>query len=178
MKWAYWILIFSVPYLAGCTQQNAALSAVESRLKLLEDERAVLYALYTYAHGLDYDLEAEWQDIWTEDAILYWPQETLVGREAIMQAFRRHPHAPEIYWKHFLVEPRIHLDGDQATSESYLTRLVNSPNGPVVASFGRYRDVFVREADGKWRIKEHRTERESCVPDPKVCPPLLDSGTH
>ena len=48
----------------------------------------------------------------------------------------------------FCVEPRVRLDGDRATVESYFARLNDSPDGPVVRSFGRYFDVLVRDADG------------------------------
>lgn len=134
---------------------------MESRIRALEDERDILYTMYTYAHALDYNLEDEWRNIWTQDASLFWADEP--GIEAIMDVFRRHPHAPDTYWKHMLIEPRIHLNGDSATAESYLSRFIDSPEGPVVASFGRYRDVFVRGDDGKWRFKERKVDRESCI---------------
>jgi hypothetical protein len=166
MKLTHLIPLLSVFVLGACATdaknaKNAknAPSALESRLKALEDQNAILYTMYTYAHALDYNLEDEWTDIWTKDAT----RADEVGRDAIVEMFRHHPHAPNIYWKHMMVEPRIHLDGDRATAESYLTRFMNGPNGPVVASFGRYRDILVRGTDGKWRFKERKIDRESCV---------------
>jgi ketosteroid isomerase-like protein len=139
--------------------------STEERLQLLEDERAILYALHTYGHGLDYGLEDEYRDIWTEDAVLAWPERPpFEGREAIMAAFKVHTHAPDVFHKHFMVDPRIVVDGDRATNDCYFARLDNYPGGPEIKSFGRYRDVFVRCDDGKWRFKERRNERESGRP--------------
>ena len=57
---------------------------VESRLRALEDERAILDTLYAYAHSLDYGVRDEWGDCWSEDAVLEWPHQTYEGREAIL----------------------------------------------------------------------------------------------
>jgi ketosteroid isomerase-like protein len=146
----------------AATSVEAQLEEVLSRLRELEDERAILRTLYSYAHGLDYDYEDEWIDGWTEDAVLHWPHSELRGREQIGDAFRKHPHAPTTYWKHLLIEPRIELDGDRATVDSYFARLQTDDQGrPELASYGRYRDVLVRGDDGRWRMKERVTERES-----------------
>jgi ketosteroid isomerase-like protein len=58
----------------------------------------------------------------------------------------------------------VHVNGDEATAESYFARLNDSPEGPVVRSFGRYMDVLVRCQDGAWRIRHRRLERESLIP--------------
>jgi ketosteroid isomerase-like protein len=140
--------------------------SVEERLQRLEDERGILSTLYTYGHAVDYGYEDQWVDCWTEDAVLHWPTRPgpLEGREAIRDAFRAHTHAPDKFHKHFLVEPRIRLDGDRATVESYYARLDQYEDGPKVRSFGRYRDVLVRCDDGRWRFKERRAENESRLP--------------
>jgi hypothetical protein len=141
---------------------------VESRLRALEDERAILDTLSAYAHSLDYGLRDEWGDCWSEDAVLNWPHESYVGREAILGAYDGHSHAPEAFHKHFLVEPRIVLDGDAATAESYFTRLNDSAQGPVLRSFGRYIDELVRCDDGRWRFRQRTLERESLIPGAPV----------
>lgn len=141
---------------------------VENRLRALEDERAILDTLYAYGHSLDYGVRDEWIDCWTPDAVLRWPHATFEGREAIAGAFDAHSHAPEAFHKHFLVEPRVRIDGDTAVAESYFTRLNDSPSGPVVRSFGRYLDVLVRCDDGRWRLSERRLERESLIPNAPV----------
>ena len=142
--------------------------SLETRLQRLEDEREILDTLYRYGHSIDYGQRDDWIDCWTEDAVLRWPHATFTGHEEIGRAFDTHSHAPEAYHKHFLVEPRIRLDGETATTDSYFTRINDSPRGPVVRSFGRYRDVLVRCHDGRWRIKERLLERESLIPDAPV----------
>src|ERR1700688_4090517 len=107
MKLTHLIPLLSVLVLGACAQSQAtdakkAPSSLEARLKALEDQDAILYTMYTYAHSLDYNLEAEWTDLWTVDAT----RADEVGRDAIVEMFRHHPHAPNIYWKHMLVEPR------------------------------------------------------------------------
>ena len=139
--------------------------AIEQRLRLLEDERAIVDTLYAYGHAIDYGLRDEWLDCWTETAVLHWPHESYTGREEIARAFDGHSHAPERYHKHVLVEPRIRVDGDRATAESYFTRFDATVDGPLVRSFGRYRDLLVRCDDGRWRFQERRAERESLIPD-------------
>ncbi len=87
----------------------------------------------------------------------------LVGREAIAEAFRGHTHAPVMFHKHLLFQPWIRLDGDRATVESGFARLDEGEGGPVLRSFGRYLDVLVRCADGRWRFAQREAFIESSV---------------
>jgi ketosteroid isomerase-like protein len=143
----------------------ADLEELERRLRALEDERAILHTLYAYAHSIDYGDEALFVDCWAEDAVLEWPwREPMVGHEALTAAFRGHTHAPDVYHKHFMVEPRIAVAGDHATVECYYAKLDESAEGPRMSSFGRYRDVLRRGADGRWRFASRRGETEARVP--------------
>jgi hypothetical protein len=141
---------------------SAELDALARRVQALEDERAILHTLYTYGHGIDYAYEHEWVDCWTEDAELTWPgREPLHGRAEICVAYRAQLETTTQRQKHVLVEPRIELDGNTATVDSYFARLIETPEGPVLASFGRYRDVLVRCPDGRWRFRRRIAESES-----------------
>jgi ketosteroid isomerase-like protein len=133
------------------------------RLRRLEDRSSIVETLYAYGHALDYGLRYVWSDCWTETAVLHWPGISFEGRAEIMRAFDQHSHAPDRFHKHFLVEPRITLDGDEASVDSYFTRLDTGDGGPVVRSFGRYRDGLTRCDDGRWRIAVRVTERESLI---------------
>jgi 3-phenylpropionate/cinnamic acid dioxygenase small subunit len=42
------------------------------RLQELEDERAILQVLYKYCHYLDYGLEEQWMNCFTDDAVWSW----------------------------------------------------------------------------------------------------------
>ena len=96
------------------------MSSLEQRLQRLEDEQAILDVLYAYGHSLDYGRRDEWLGCWTEDAVLAWPHETFEGREAIGRAFDGHTHAPEAFHKHFLVEPRVRVDGRRGDGRELL----------------------------------------------------------
>ena len=137
--------------------------SIEERLALLEAEREILRTLHAYGHAIDYGDEEEFLDCWLEDAALHWPvyKEPIVGREALRAAFQGHTHAPALYHKHVVVDPRIDLDGDTAHVMSYYARLDEDPERPFIRGFGRYQDVLVRCEDGRWRSKERRTEHES-----------------
>jgi ketosteroid isomerase-like protein len=143
----------------------ADLEELERRLYALEDERAILHTLYAYAHSIDYGDEALFLDCWAEDAVLEWPwREPMAGHEALTAAFRAHTHAPDVYHKHFMVEPRIEIRGDEATSQCLYSRLDRDDDGePYVRSFGRYVDRLRRCPDGRWRFTFRRAENEAIV---------------
>lgn len=138
------------------------------RLRALEDERSILDTLYAYGHSIDYGLRDEWLGCWEAGAVLTWPHATFTGIEEIARAFDEHSHAPQAYHKHLLIEPRIALNGDIASVASYFARLNDSASGPVIRSFGRYRDTLRRGEDGRWRFTERLTDRESLIPDAPV----------
>lgn len=151
-----------------------AFEALERRVRLLEDEREVLRTLYAYGYAIDYGYEQEFVDCWTEDAVLVWgksghrelaqfPVRRLVGREAILGAFRGHTHAPDLFHKHVLLQPRIRVEGERALVECSFERVDESPEGPVLRSFGVYRDELVRCADGRWRFSLREAEVENMI---------------
>jgi hypothetical protein len=156
--------------------------ALERRLKILEEERAILSTLNAYGHAIDYGLKAKWLDCFTEDgvykvqafgttlseALVTQPPTGLKGRDVLSQYIAKHTKAPELWHKHFLVEPIIFWESDNTTSvESYFARLDEDQNGPYVLAFGRYRDKMVKDPDGKWRFKERICEIESHPPQRK-----------
>ena len=76
--------------------------------------------------------------------------------------FARHTHAPDMWHKHYLVEPIVRLeDSNKAIVESYFARLDEDENGAYIMAFGRYRDRLVKCKDGKWRFLERICEIES-----------------
>jgi ketosteroid isomerase-like protein len=131
----------------------------------LLSEREILRTLHAYGHGLDYGDEALFMDCWQEDAILARPiSGEHAGHDAILRAFKRHTHAPDVYHKHFLVEPLIRLSGDEASVDSMFARLDVFPDGPQMSTFGRYRDRLRRCPDGRWRFVRRDAEIEASRP--------------
>lgn len=153
--------------------------ALERRLKVLEEERAILLTLYTYGHTLDYGLKAEWLDCFTEDAVykvqafgvtmpeavVTQPDTGFKGRDDLSKYVAKHTNAPTAWHKHFLSEPVIRLeDNNEASVDSYFARLDEDDGGAYIMAFGRYRDRMVKCPDGKWRFKERICEIESRGP--------------
>ena len=145
------------------------MASVEDQVRLLVDERDILHTLYTYGHAIDYGAEAEFLDCWAQDAELSWGGDRVFrGRKQIQDAFRSHTHAPVIYHKHLVAAPRISIDGDRATAECMFARLDSYADGPRVLAFGRYRDVLVRESDGRWRFSKRIAEIEASGAPPEA----------
>ncbi len=149
-------------------------SVLDGRLTELEATQAILDTLYRYAHSIDYGLEDDWVDCFTEDAVWYTKRNPIAaaGRpdhryqgQAELRAFVSAHTRPPVGWhKHMLVEPRIHLDGDRCRVDSYMMRLDAHPAGSYVRAFGRYRDRLVRCPDGRWRIEERIAEIDGTHP--------------
>ena len=146
------------------------LSELEARLAALEDERGVVANMYRYAHSIDYGLEAEWVDCFTEDGAFDMrrppdfgtPGNRIDGREALAAFIATHTRAPETWHKHMMVQPRVAVEGDTAKTESFFTRLDEDETlEPYVLVFGRYRDTVQRCDDGLWRFRERIVEIES-----------------
>ena len=148
------------------TTEASELAGLLEPLRELLEERAILQTLYRYGHTIDYGLEAEWVDLFTEDGV--WdvrpvndesrPRLRVSGRAELERFIATHTRAPETYHKHFLVEPLIRIDGNEATVESYYARIDEREDGPYFRSFGRYRDRMVKSADGRWRFRERTVE--------------------
>lgn len=143
------------------------------RLATLEEERAILQTLYRYGHSIDYGLEQEWVDCFTEDGVFDVRRRVgpasarYEGRAALAAFIAQHTRAPGRYHKHMLVEPVIMVSGDQATVQSYFTRLDATHDGrPFIRAFGRYMDRMVKGTDGVWRFKERVAEVEAVGEEP------------
>lgn len=146
----------------------------EQRLRRLEDREAILDRLASYGRAIDEGLDEEFADCWTEDAVLEWlptshrelgfsPQR-FAGRRAIMGAFAAHTHAPDMFHQHLVSQPRVHLEHGRASVFSIFQRVNETPDGPVLGSFGCYEDELVRCDDGVWRLRSRRADIRAVVP--------------
>lgn len=153
-------------------------SDLSARVRMLEDERKVLDRLYAYGHTLDYGLDAEWLDCFTEDAVydlrfriptgrpglgegtMHDSGVMYRGRAQLATFVAAHTRAPDRWHKHLSMAPRITIDGDEATCASYFARLDDDDTSPSISSFGRYLDRLVRCSDGAWRFSARVFEIE------------------
>ena len=144
------------------------LAAIRARLRVLEDERAILRTLHAYGHSVDRADAEEYLELWTEDAAFDSRgrspgdvNRVVRGVEARTD-FIEHFSRPPVGWhQHQIVEPLIEVDGDTAQVRSYFCVLREEEEMPAVWVFGRYRDTLVRCSDGAWRFSERIAEVES-----------------
>jgi hypothetical protein len=136
-------------------------------LQTLLDERLIIRTMHRYCRSLDYGIEDEWLDCFTEDACYetvlpngdVWVQ---VRGHAELSAFlAQYPRPPAQAPRHVMVDPIIDLDGDEARVESAFLFLAQVPNGPPqVVAWGRYRDRLQRQGS-TWRIAERICDTEA-----------------
>jgi 3-phenylpropionate/cinnamic acid dioxygenase small subunit len=137
-----------------------------ARVLALEDESAITRTLCRYSHAIDYGLEEEWADCFTDDAVfevrlrdgqLFVQRE---GKAELLAFARGHTRPPAAYHKHFVGVPVVTVNGDEATADSYFARfdMTDDKSATYIKAMGRYRDQLVRGADGVWRIRKRFTE--------------------
>jgi hypothetical protein len=156
---------------------EASMTSLEDRVRALEDELGIMRTLARYSWAKDHGDDATLlKDCFTDDGTFTWyptgkwsepSTARFEGRDAIVawdEEVIANRNRPGKFGKHMLSLPTISLDGDRAEVETYLVRVVESDAGPVIGTMGRYRDVFVRCDDGRWRIQERRLEREGTNP--------------
>lgn len=146
---------------------------LEERVQHLEDEREILRNMYQYGHSHDYGPLEDFLDCFVEDGA--WerrrrdtpsqlqPPRVYEGREALTRYFHSHKHAPELFYKHLVLEPRMTVLGDEAHVVSYFVKIDEHPDGPYLYAFGRYRDHLLRCPDGRWRFKRRIAESEDVL---------------
>jgi alpha-D-ribose 1-methylphosphonate 5-triphosphate diphosphatase PhnM len=129
--------------------------------------------LARYGHAIDYGLEAVWLDCFTDDGAFDVRARNSAemtrrfeGRSQLAGFVAQHTRAPDAYHKHLMVEPRVTVDGDEATAESYFVRVdadmaaSGAPGATRIVAIGRYRDRLTRGPDGRWRFRERIAEVE------------------
>jgi hypothetical protein len=162
-------------------ERSSIIADLGRRLQALEDRQAILDTLHRYGHALDYGLEDEFLDCFTDDAV--WDTEPMtpavraeqlrvgrlpanhVGRDELQAFVQRHSRAPQRWHKHLVVGPLIEIHGVEAQVTSYFLRVDanRSDTGAHIRASGRYRDRFVRCDDGCWRIAARLAETEAFV---------------
>ncbi len=135
---------------------------LESRLRQLEARTGVADALARYCHCVDYAIEAEWVDCFTEDGVFDVRRgpsgggDSLVQGRAELAAFiAKHTRPPEHWHKHCLAETIFDIQDTTAHTDSYWFRVQAHETGPFIRAFGHYRDDLVLCDDGRWRF-QHR----------------------
>jgi uncharacterized protein (TIGR02246 family) len=131
-------------------------SAVEERLRALEDREEIHRLLMAYAAALDARDMAAYAALFARDG--EWTGATGHGRTPdgiramLEERLAPNPPAPGPTHRHLVANERVELDGDRASAVSTWA-LVSRAEGdvPSLTLLGTYRDTLVRE-DGRWRF--------------------------
>lgn len=107
-----------------------------------------------YAHTIDHGAATgEWEDfiaLYTEDAVVDYPQTTLQGHEEI-EEFGQEIEDFYEFSMHTVQMPVIDLDGNEATGEWYMFVIYTATDGSEGYVVGRYEDEY-RRVDGEWKF--------------------------
>jgi ketosteroid isomerase-like protein len=143
---------------------------VLERLDRFDAERAIVETMYAYGSALDYGDRDRFLQCFTDDADYVVDMRigadggfAFHGQEELTKYFEDHTHAPTAWHKHVTTNPSIEIHGDTARASSYFLRVdAGTESAPAyVLASGRYLDDFVRDEDGRWRIRSRRCEVEN-----------------
>jgi ketosteroid isomerase-like protein len=120
----------------------------------LEDKLAIEELIARYNHSIDANDMVTWLDCWTEDAVFDGIGKYLVGKAAIA-AFAKNYARDYLSvmpgCRHFTVNITSRIEGEQATSRSYLQLWSTGAKGAQIAFTGVYTDKLVKQG-GEWRF--------------------------
>jgi hypothetical protein len=147
------------------------IAQLEKRIEALEAEREILRTLHQYGHAWDYGPDETRLDCFTDDGSFRVAPQPLVdiqpfecnGKQEMWDKWiSHHVHAPDNYFKHLMIEPKITLLSDtEATVHSMLGMWFHRDGTPYLAGYGRYIDHMVKCPDGRWRLKDRTAELEA-----------------
>ena len=135
-----------------------------------------------YMFALDWWDAETYGSLFTDDAVLAWPEGRAEGRDAIQAAcvrigayFRKLAEAAAptkpAHLRHFVTNRVIQIEGDRATARAYWLDLNNDnqPRWPYVPAYGHYEDELIRTAEG-WRFTSRTIFNETTGESPAENP--------
>lgn len=133
----------------------ASLTALDARLRAVEDELAILRLVAAYGTLVDAGESAGVADLWTEDGVYEVDPEPLHGRDAVRAMVSGDAHQGLIRHGcgHLVGLPRVLVDGDTAVAigHTQLSARSTSRDGFSVLRVTANRWELVREPSG-WRV--------------------------
>jgi hypothetical protein len=148
------LTLLPVPVLA----QAAEVGSIEDRIAIQEK------LLYAYAYTYDSKDCVSWSNLFTTDAVLEAGQGKASGRDAIRQACiaRQKDVTGTIKTRHNMTNVVFdELTSTHAKTRTYFVLTWQKPGDltPSIQSAGIYRDVIVKQDDGRWLFKERHFDR-------------------
>ncbi len=119
----------------------------------LAAKQAITEVLYRYCHAVDRIDPDLGSQIWHPDGLAHY-EGIFEGTGSGFMAFVLDSHRKTDATSHQLTNVLVDVDGERATSESYITACVRAGGTDVVVR-GRYSDTWSRRA-GEWRIDDRR----------------------
>jgi hypothetical protein len=146
-------------------------------LRVLLDKQAITEVIYNYCIALDHKDRELGYSVWHDDGTAHYEgMFDGLGREFIDFGMAGHETALPVS-SHQISNIVIDVDGDEASSESYVTA-ASSMTGSSQIYFikGRYLDTWSRR-EGVWRIAERRftTDHWYLAPDNHDLMPSMES---
>ena len=132
-----------------------------------EDKLAIEELISTYNQSLDSGDYQTWLACWADDAIFDGLGKLLTGigpirgfAEGYDAGYRLR--IPAL--KHYTVNTLSKIDGDRATSSSYLQLTSMGPKGGQIIFTARYEDDLKR-IDGRWRFARRKLHQDMPPPE-------------
>lgn len=146
-----------------------AVAALAGRVRVLEDREAIRELMFTYGKLLDAKDLAGYSKLFAKDGVWEGGIGSAKGPEEIYQmldtVFRRAGANEFGNSYHIMSDIVISVDGDNATSWSHWTWIVEGKDGtPTGQRSGHYEDRLVRE-DGGWKFLHRLTVTELPTPE-------------
>ena len=115
--------------------------------------------LERYCYLLDGGEVDQLLELFTEDCVFTMMGQTYEGKAQFAGVWAGVQAVPRPTTLHALVNPRIEVDGAQATATSSFVFVNRNVEGATQVPFaGRYLDALSRGADGCWRLNQRRVE--------------------
>ena len=133
---------------------------------VFEDKFAIGDLISRYNQSLDGGDYPTWVDCWAGDAVLDGMGSYLVGRQQIQgfaDAYEGKYRSKLNALKHYTVNILSVIDGDNATSSSYLQLVNTGSKGVVIRLTGRYEDKL-RRVNGQWKFVQRKLYQD--MPQP------------
>jgi uncharacterized protein (TIGR02246 family) len=115
------------------------------------DEREIRNLVARYCHAIVEQDDAAWADTWAEDAAWLVLGAEVHGRAAILEHYRKL--VARMRWVVQVAhDGLVEVAGDAATGRWLILEFLQTQDGRGGQNVARYRDRYVRCADGRWRF--------------------------
>ncbi len=135
---------------------------------LIEDKFAIEELIARYNQSLDSGDYPTWVACWADDAVLDGIGKLLIGKaqiQAFADQYEGTTRSKINGLKHYTVNILSKVDGDTATSGSYLQLVNTTDKGVKIIFTGRYEDDLKR-VNGQWQFARRKLHQDM-PPAPK-----------